>query len=65
MLINNLLFANPLVREPVARDLVQAIMPAQSSHLPSLESFRDDFPILHQEANGCPLVYFDNAATTQ
>ncbi len=26
---------------------------------------RDDFPILHQEVNGKPLVYFDNAATTQ
>jgi cysteine desulfurase / selenocysteine lyase len=26
---------------------------------------RQDFPILHQEVNGYPLVYFDNAATTQ
>src|SRR5690606_13053709 len=26
---------------------------------------RQDFPILHQEVNGRPLVYFDNAATTQ
>ncbi len=26
---------------------------------------RDDFPILHQEVNGRPLVYLDNAATTQ
>ena len=26
---------------------------------------RDDFPILHQEVNGHPLVYLDNAATTQ
>ena len=34
-------------------------------HPPSLEAFRADFPILHQEANGHPLVYFDNAATTQ
>lgn len=30
-----------------------------------LESIRKDFPILHQEVNGHPLVYFDNAATTQ
>jgi len=30
-----------------------------------VESLRDDFPILHQEINGKPLVYFDNAATTQ
>lgn len=26
---------------------------------------RADFPILHQEVNGHPLVYFDNAATSQ
>ncbi|MGJ8689620.1 MAG: aminotransferase class V-fold PLP-dependent enzyme [Gammaproteobacteria bacterium] len=26
---------------------------------------RDDFPILHQTVNGAPLVYLDNAATTQ
>jgi cysteine desulfurase/selenocysteine lyase len=27
--------------------------------------YRKDFPILHQSINGKPLVYFDNAATTQ
>src|ERR1041385_4578869 len=26
---------------------------------------RDDFPILDQEVHGRPLIYFDNAATTQ
>jgi cysteine desulfurase/selenocysteine lyase len=26
---------------------------------------REDFPILHREMNGLPLVYLDNAATTQ
>ena len=26
---------------------------------------RADFPILHQEVHGKPLVYFDNAATSQ
>jgi cysteine desulfurase/selenocysteine lyase len=26
---------------------------------------REDFPILHQEVNGYPLVYFDNGATSQ
>jgi cysteine desulfurase / selenocysteine lyase len=26
---------------------------------------RDDFPILKQRVNGKPLIYFDNAATTQ
>jgi cysteine desulfurase/selenocysteine lyase len=40
------------------------------SQLESLPPFdaatvRADFPILDQEVNGCPLVYLDNAATTQ
>jgi len=26
---------------------------------------REDFPILHQEANGHPLIYFDSAASSQ
>lgn len=30
-----------------------------------LEAIRRDFPILHQSVNNNPLVYFDNAATTQ
>src|SRR5512134_3803355 len=30
-----------------------------------VERFRSDFPILEREVNGKPLVYFDNAATTQ
>jgi cysteine desulfurase/selenocysteine lyase len=29
------------------------------------ERIRDDFPALHQEVNGKPLVYLDNAATVQ
>ncbi|MEX1056559.1 MAG: aminotransferase class V-fold PLP-dependent enzyme, partial [Natronospirillum sp.] len=29
------------------------------------EQVRQDFPILYQEVNGHPLVYLDNAATTQ
>jgi cysteine desulfurase/selenocysteine lyase len=31
----------------------------------NIESIRTQFPILHQQVNGKPLVYFDNAATTQ
>ena len=31
----------------------------------SLESIRADFPALHEEVNGQPLVYLDNAATAQ
>ena len=30
-----------------------------------VERIRQDFPILHQQVNGHPLVYLDNAATTQ
>lgn len=30
-----------------------------------INQIRQDFPILHQEVNGRPLVYLDNAATTQ
>jgi cysteine desulfurase/selenocysteine lyase len=31
----------------------------------ALESLRADFPVLDQTVNGRPLIYFDNAATTQ
>ncbi|WP_318840733.1 cysteine desulfurase [Reichenbachiella ulvae] len=31
----------------------------------NIEKIRKDFPILHQEVNGKPLIYFDNAATSQ
>ena len=30
-----------------------------------IQQIRNDFPILNQEVNGRPLVYFDNAATNQ
>lgn len=35
--------------------------------LPSLDvaAIRQEFPILHQQINNAPLIYFDNAATTQ
>lgn len=38
----------------------QAGMPAFDAHL-----FKKDFPILNETVNGKPLVWFDNAATTQ
>lgn len=31
----------------------------------NIEQIRQQFPILHQQVNGRPLVYFDNAATNQ
>ena len=30
-----------------------------------VQKIREDFPILQRKVNGCPLVYLDNAATTQ
>lgn len=35
--------------------------------LPSLDihAIRQNFPVLHQQVNGYPLIYLDNAATTQ
>ena len=30
-----------------------------------VNKIRNDFPILKRKVNGCPLVYFDNAATSQ
>jgi len=32
---------------------------------PTWQNIRADFPILHQQVNGKPLVYLDNAATSQ
>ena len=33
--------------------------------MPSVQDLRRDFPALHQQVNGRPLAYLDNAATTQ
>lgn len=32
---------------------------------PNWEAVRSDFPVLSQKVHGCPLVYLDNAATSQ
>jgi cysteine desulfurase/selenocysteine lyase len=39
--------------------------PVASSTQLNIDQIRQDFPILHQEVNGRPLIYLDNAATTQ
>lgn len=39
----------------------QAVFPSSFS----IEAVRRDFPALHQRVNGHPLIWFDNAATTQ
>src|SRR5207247_7959532 len=36
-----------------------------TSKTPDWSALRQDFPILDQEVNGHPLIYFDNAATSQ
>lgn len=40
-------------------------VPASKAATLDVESVRRDFPILHQEVHGKPLVYLDNAASTQ
>ena len=41
-------------------------LPQSGSSRPmDIPSIRNDFPILHQSVHGKPLVWFDNAATTQ
>lgn len=37
----------------------------KATHSLDILKLRQDFPILNQEVNGFPLVYFDNAATSQ
>jgi cysteine desulfurase/selenocysteine lyase len=37
----------------------------QTTSAPSIADCRADFPALHQEVNGYPLVYLDNAASSQ
>jgi cysteine desulfurase/selenocysteine lyase len=48
---------------------VPAALPAQAVPLASrafqVEAIRDDFPILQQTVHGRPLIWLDNAATTQ
>ncbi len=39
--------------------------PAPAGERLDPEAVRGDFPVLHQEVNGRPLVYLDNAATSQ
>src|ERR1051325_9429784 len=37
----------------------------EGKNMIDVESVRKDFPILQRQVHGVPLVYFDNAATTQ
>ena len=52
---------------PLALELKPELVPdlGASSRPFDPRAVRQDFPILHQEVNGRPLVWLDNAATTQ
>jgi cysteine desulfurase/selenocysteine lyase len=46
-------------------NLSQEFHPSMAGATYSVEEVRRDFPILHQQVHGHPLVYLDNAATSQ
>jgi len=39
--------------------------PSVKNNVLDIEKIREQFPVLHQQVNGKPLIYLDNAATTQ
>src|SRR5438477_3838767 len=45
--------------------ITEATIPAAPQNRIDWESLRSDFPILQQQVHGQPLIYFDNAATSQ
>src|ERR1035441_8502985 len=45
--------------------IAEAVAPKGQKHMVNWASIRADFPILDQKVHGQPLIYFDNAATTQ
>src|SRR3989442_13717952 len=45
--------------------ITETTVPASRRKMIDWESLRADFPILEQKVHGHPLIYFDNAATSQ
>src|SRR5216110_3957952 len=45
--------------------ITETTIPARKKKMINWESLRADFPILDQKVHGHPLIYFDNAATSQ
>ena len=45
--------------------MISAAEPLNLSNLKDISSLRNDFPALHQNVNGKPLVYLDSAASAQ
>ena len=50
---------------PLTQEKLNKSQTETPSGLINVESIRDDFPILKRENRGKPLIYLDNAATTQ
>jgi cysteine desulfurase / selenocysteine lyase len=66
------LHASPTAHSPTGFYFLEAAQPtvvpqaSRSAHPPfDVHAVRRDFPILQERVNGRPLVWFDNAATTQ
>src|SRR5438093_11167092 len=45
--------------------ITAAVPKKKMKKMPDWSALRADFPILEQKVHGHPLIYFDNAATTQ
>src|SRR5947199_510999 len=45
--------------------ITETVIPAPPKEMIDSEKLRADFPILHQKVHGHPLIYFENAATSQ
>src|SRR5213592_4671953 len=45
--------------------ITETTVPAPPKQIIDWQKLRADFPILHQKVHGHPLIYFDNAATSQ
>ncbi|ODR17136.1 family 2A encapsulin nanocompartment cargo protein cysteine desulfurase [Mycolicibacterium porcinum] len=56
----------PLAAEPIPAGALSAPpAPADDHEIFDVNAIRADFPILRETVNGKPLIWFDNAATTQ
>src|SRR6266851_625798 len=49
----------------LSKMFTETAIPRQKKKMTDWAALRDDFPILNQSVHGQPLIYFDNAATTQ
>jgi cysteine desulfurase/selenocysteine lyase len=52
-------------RVNVIRPMITEVAPKSKEKMIDWHDVREDFPILNQNVHGQPLIYFDNAATTQ